>query len=225
MSEHQGHRSRLRQQFLQHGLEPYPDYQALELLLCYAIPRQDTQPIARALLKRFGSLQGVFSASQQELEQISGIGETAAILLRLVPEICRRSRISSQQEKGQIIASQEAAGDYFLELLDGKGEEEFYCMCLDAKGKVLSCRCIAKGSSNALSVNLRKVMEEVVHSGATSVILAHNHPSGLALPSQADNSTTLEIFRALRSMNVQLLDHIIVADGDYVSLAANGLFC
>ena len=225
MSEHQGHRSRLRRQFLQHGLEPYPDYQALELLLCYAIPRQDTQPIARALLKRFGSLQGVFCADEHELMQVPGIGENAAVLLRLVPEICRRSRISAQQEKGSSIRSKEDAGDYFLELLNGKSEEEFYCMCLDAKGKILSCRCIAKGSSNALSVNVRKVVEEVVHTGAVSVILSHNHPSGVALPSQADNSTTLEIFRALRSIHVQLLDHIIVADGDYVSLAANGLFC
>ncbi len=224
MSEQSGHRSRLKQQILQHGLDPYPDYTALELLLFYAIPRQDTQPLARALLERFGSLQGVFSASIEQLQQVSGIGENAALLIHLIPLLHQRIRLSSARQQTRIIDSAESAGSFFLDLFAGKSEEELYMLCMDKKGKILSCRSIAQGHGSALSISVRRVVEEALFSKASAVILSHNHPSGIALPSPEDNRSTLEIFDALRSVGVELVDHIIVADEDYVSLSANGLF-
>ena len=124
MSEQSGHRSRLKQQILQHGLDPYPDYTALELLLFYAIPRQDTQPLARALLERFGSLQGVFSASIEQLQQVSGIGENAALLIHLIPLRHQRIRLSSARQQMRIIDSAESAGSFFLDLFAGKNDYE-----------------------------------------------------------------------------------------------------
>ena len=190
MPVHEGHRSRKKEQFRAHGLDAFADHEVLELLLYYAVPRQDTNPIAHRLMEKFGSLDAVFAADRAALEEVEGIGENASTLL-----------------------------DLFL----GEREEKLYEACLDAKGRLLACHLVAEGDTESVQLNMRKIVENALKCGASSVLLAHNHPSGVALPSPADNATTLSVFDALRTVGVELADHIIVADDDFVSLRHNGL--
>ena len=151
---------------------------------------------------------------------MSGVGQQAALLLGMVQMLCRRA---AQREKEQILNSVDACGAYFTELLGSSRREMLWQVCLDGKGKVLSSRCLAEGDVSMAAVSVRQVVEYALRAGAVGVVLAHNHPSGVALPSQEDIATTRLIRDALRTMNIQLVDHIVVADGDYVSMAASGM--
>ena len=221
MGLHDGHRQRAKERYRQVGADALADHELLELALFYAIPRQDTNETAHRLLKRFRSLQGVLQASPEELEQVEGVGAGAALLLRLMADISQRARITSLPEK--ILNSPDRTGAYFMELLAGEKKEMLYQICLDAKGKLLTCRCISKGSVAASPVSVRQVVENALYAGASSIILAHNHPSGVALPSPADMEATTQARDALKRLDIRLIDHIIVADGDYVSMASSGL--
>lgn len=221
MGIHEGHRQRKKEQFLKGGLESLADHEVLELLLYYAIPRRDTNALAHQLIERFGSLDRVLHAAPEELQKVNGIGENAAILLHLVPAIMHRAEEKIPTER--ILNSVERSGDFFMELLSGQRREVLYQVCLDAKGKVLSYRQIAAGNVDSVILNVREIVENALHVDASGVLLGHNHPSGIALPSPEDRSMTLQVCRALETMGIQLVDHIIVADGDFVSMAASGL--
>ncbi|MBE6908004.1 MAG: DNA repair protein RadC [Ruminococcaceae bacterium] len=223
MAVHDGHRARKKRQFREHGLEAFADHEALELLLYFAVPRVDTNPTAHRLLERFGSLSAVLSATPEELEAVEGIGENAATMLSLVLPVVRRAYLQSQRAD-VILSSIEQLGQYFCRLFFGERQEVFYEACLDAKGKLLRCLKLAEGSVDAVNVNVRCIAENALRYNASSVALAHNHPSGIALPSPDDNTTTLLAYEALRTVGITLADHIIVADNDFVSLRQNGLF-
>lgn len=222
MAIHDGHRARKKEQFRTHGLDAFADHEALELLLFYAIPRVDTNPVAHRLIERFGSLDGVLSAPPEELEKVEGVGESAATLLSLILPLVRCSRMTAAKTP-VILGTTQAAGEYFVDLFFGMREERLYEACLDAKGKLLRCAKVADGSVDAVSVNIRVIVENALKCGASAVVLSHNHPSGVALPSEDDNATTLAVYDALRTVDIRLLDHIIVADDDFVSIRENGL--
>ena len=222
MAVHDGHRARKKEQFRTHGLDAFADHEALELLLFYAIPRVDTNPVAHRLIERFGSLDGVLSAPPEELEKVDGVGKSAATLLNLILPLVRRSRMTAAKTP-VIIGTTQDAGNYFVDLFFGMREERLYEACLDAKGKLLRCAKVADGSVDAVSVNIRVIVENALKCGASAVVLSHNHPSGVALPSADDNATTLAVYDALRTVDIRLLDHIIVADDDFVSIRDNGL--
>ena len=219
---HDGHRKRRKAQFREHGLDTFADHEALELLLFYAVPQGDVNPLAHRLLNRFGSLEAVFSAPPEELEKVEGVGEHAATLLTLVLPLIRRVHMESAKS-GIALCDSGRLGQYFRGVFFGVREEMFYEACLDAKGKLLRCYKIAGGSVDAVHINIRCVVENALRCRASAVALAHNHPSGLALPSSDDNTTTLMAYDALRTVGIELIDHIIVADGDFVSLRDNGL--
>ena len=219
-SVHQGHRARQRKKLLENGPRAFADHELLEMLLYYAIPRRDTNELAHRLLERFGSLQGVFSAPVEELSTVEGVGENAAVLLNLVPQIWLWSLQGAPE---RILNSVDKCGEYFAELLSGSRREMLWQVCLDGKGKLLSCRCITKGTVTSSPLQVRQVVENALYSGADSVLLAHNHPSGVALPSQADVVVTRQVREALAPLGIVLRDHIIVADRDYVSMAESGL--
>lgn len=221
MGIHDGHREKKRQQFLQHGLDSFADHEVLELLLFYAIPRKDTNPIAHALMDRFGSLDAVLSAPVEELCRVKGVGESAAALLKLTPQVYRRSRIAAA-ERERVLNSSQRAGDYLLELFTGQTTEVLYELCLDRKGKLLACRRVGEGGVSSINVDLRKIVENALLTGASGVILSHNHPSGIALPSADDCAATVRVKEALKTVGLVLVDHIVVADGDYVSMADSG---
>ena len=150
------------------------------------------------------------------------MGENAATLIRLLFPLCRRVRTSGGRHE-VIFNTRENIGAYFIELFLGERREVFYEACLDAKGKLLACYRLAEGSPDQVTVNMRRVVENALDANASLVVLSHNHPSGVALPSKEDNQTTLQIKRALADIGVQLVDHVIVADGDFVCLRDNGL--
>ena len=223
MNIHDGHREKMMQRFLATGLDGFADHEILELLLFFAIPRRDTNPIAHALIDRYGSLSAVFSAPVEDLEKTAGIGPRSAILLRLTAEVYRKVKLSELQQE-TILDSTQRAGAYLLHRFSGATHEVVYQLCLDRKGKLLACKQIGDGGIDSAHLDIRKIMENTLLTSASGVILAHNHPSGLALPSGDDYAATDSVRLALSTINVPLLDHIIVADNDFVSLADSGYF-
>ena len=223
MGLHDGHRKRLKEQFLSHG-EDFHDHQLLELLLCYGIPQGDVNELSHRLLEAFGSLSGVLDALPESLRQISGVGEHTAVLLKLIPRLAGRY-LEDRASLGTILDSTRAARDFLMPyFLQGGRNEMVYLVCMDAKYKVLSCRKLGEGSVNAADITPRKVVETALTHNATAAILAHNHVSGLALPSRADLFTTHRLWEVLRGVGVELADHLIFADDDMVSLKDSGVF-
>ncbi|MCI2056168.1 MAG: DNA repair protein RadC [Oscillibacter sp.] len=222
MGLHDGHREKMRERFLLGGLDSFADHEALELLLFYAIPRQDTNATAHRLLQRYGSLTGVLNAPAEDLQKVEGIGENAAVFLKLVPEFCRKAQLSGDG-KETILNSTEKAGEYLIERFRGEREEVIYQLCLDRKGKLLACKRLAEGDADSAELNIRRLVENALLSSASAVLLAHNHPSGIALPSREDYVTTERVQQALKTVGVPLVDHIIVADEDFVSMADSGI--
>lgn len=217
-STHKGHRERLKNRFLGTGLDSFTDVQALELLLFYAIPMKDTNPIAHALLNRFGSLSQVLDAPVEELKKVPGISDHAAVLLHLTTELARFYQVDSAQ-RVEVLTSLDACGAYLVPRFFGRKVETVFLLCLDAKCKVLCCKELGEGSVNSTGLSIRRVVETALGVNASSVVLAHNHPSGLAIPSPEDIQTTRRIAMALQAVEITLVDHIIVADDDYVSIA------
>ena len=217
MIDHSGHRQRLRSRFLTHGLDVLQDHEVLELLLFYAQPRKDTNATARLLLDHFGSIAAVLEAPLAELKAVAGIGEHAAVLLHLITPLSRRYLLS-RSEKGICLTTSKDCGEYLMPYFFGATEELVYLLCLDAKCKVLACRLLQSGSVNSAAVPIRKAAEVAMACNASAVILAHNHTSGLALPSRADIEVTELLRNTLEPLEIQLVDHIIVADGEFVSM-------
>ena len=223
MGIHDGHREHMRRRFLENGLSGFADHEALELLLYYAIPRRDTNPIAHELMDRFGTLSGVLSAPVELLKQVDGVGESAAVLLRLAPLLAQKARLAEAAEE-IALNTVDSIGAYLLERFSQERNEAVYQLCLDRKGKLLACKRLGEGSASAVNLDIRKLVENALLSSASSVILAHNHPSGVALPSDDDHTATQQARAALEAIGVRLADHIIVADGDFVSFFDSGYF-
>ena len=221
MGLHDGHRQRLIQRFLEEDLDNFEPHNVLELLLFYAIPRKDTNELAHVLIDTFGSLKGVFDAPYEELIKVTGIGPNTAALLKLVPSLTRT--YYSSDARRIILDTSEKSGEYFLPYYIGQTEEVVRLACLDAGGKVISNQILHRGSANAAEVNIRKIVNIALRNNAMGVILAHNHPGGLPLPSEEDVATTKSIREALMPMGILLMDHIIVAGQDYVSMARSGI--
>ena len=221
MGVHDGHREKMRGRFLETGLDAFAEHEALELLLFYAIPRKDTNPIAHALMERYGTLDAVLSAPVEDLMRVEGIGESAAVLLKLVPKVMQKARLTANKET--ILNSTDKAGAFLLERFRGEKNEVIYQLCLDRKGKLLSCRRLNEGGADSTELNIRRLVENALLVSASAVIISHNHPSGIALPSTEDYATTEKVQSALRMIGVELVDHIIVADEDFVSMADSGI--
>lgn len=223
MSIHDGHRQRLKNRFRQEGLDNFDELQVLELLLFYAIPQKDTNPLAHALLEHFGSLSQVLEAIPTELEKVPGVGQNVSTLLNLTTAVARYYMVN-RTTQNVILTSTEKCGDYLLPFFFGRRNETVFLLCLDAKCKVLCCKEVGEGSVNSAGVPVRRIVEVALGMNASSVVLAHNHPSGLALPSGEDVQTTRRVAAALDAVDITLADHIIVADDDFVSLAQSGLY-
>lgn len=221
MSVHEGHRQRMRRQLQTSGMDSLSDVQVLEVLLYYAIPRADTNPIAHRLLTRFGSLSGVLEAPPDELVQVEGMGQAAAQLISLVPQLERRHFID-RSGPASVLDTTTRCGQYLVPYFHGEQNEVVYLLCLDAKCKALCCVPVHRGSITAASISVRKIVQTALNQNAASVVIAHNHPSGYALPSQEDIDTTRALQSALHGVGIVLADHIIVADDDFVSLADDG---
>lgn len=222
MGIHDGHRERLRGRFLEHGLDSFNELNALELLLFYAIPRKDTNPIAHALLDRFGSLHGVFDAGVRELTEVEGVGESAAALIKLIPQIMRKSLISCCDSNPVITNSREAA-EYLVPRFLFEKEEFILLLCLDSRKKLISCTEIGRGVVNSVDINVRRIAEIALKNRASYVMISHNHPDSTILPSREDDYVTQQVYSTMRSIGIPLLDHLIVSGEDYSSYSDSGL--
>lgn len=221
-SVHKDHRKRRREQFYNHGADAFADHELLELLLFYGIARKDVNALAHTLLDEFGSLEAVFSAPIEALESVDGIGTQTAVLIKLVPQLMHRAHLTSLKNEVPL-DTVERIGDFFTDLFVCENNEVMYQLCLDAKGRKLSCQKVAEGDPSSVSLNLRRIVQNALKCNAVMVAIAHNHPSGVAFPSHGDKIATQQIADALRAVNVPLIDHIVVAGNDYISFRDDGL--
>lgn len=219
---HEGHRERMRKRWEKDGFSGFADHEILEFLLFFSIPRADANTIAHELLKRFGSLAAVLESPCEELMTVQGMGSKSAVLLHMIPGLCGRY-LESCTEEGIPMDSVERACEFLKPRFVGKTEEIVLLISLDSKRKLIACDHLYTGTVNAAQISVRKVMEVALRRTATGIILAHNHPGGLALPSGEDIQSTKQIADALRTVRIPLLDHIIYAEGELVSMAESKL--
>ena len=220
MSIHDGHRERVKNRFRNEGLENFDEIHVLELALFYCVARKDTNPLAHELLEHFGTLTQVMEAPVDELTKVPGIGENTATFIRLLLEVSRYYQTQKTKASKPLTNIAECA-KYLIPRFHGLRDETVYLLCLDAKCNVLCCRKVGEGSVNSASVPIRRIVEMALAVNATSVVLAHNHPSGIAQPSGEDVATTGRLFIALDAVGIELTDHIVVAGDNYKSVRQN----
>ena len=209
----------LRRRFMHRSPDGLKDEELLELLLRYS--RDDAGEMARKILERFPNIAVIMEADAEDLSTVEGMDENTVLLLRLIPELHRRYFLSRSRAQKRLADSRDY-GNYLQPYFYGARDEMVYLLLLDAAGQVLNCRLLAKGSVNATGVPIRRLVQEALTANATGIVLAHNHPCGIALPSKEDVELTLRLREALEIMDLTLLDHIIVADDDFVSLRDSG---
>lgn len=224
-SVHEGHRERLREQYLDHGMDGFLDHQVLELLLTYVIPRRDTNELAHRLLQRFGSLEEVLKADVYQLETVDGIGRSAALYLHMQGDVMRRISIRRLEDKqGQIrLTTPLVSAKLAISLLSSEYYEAVYFICLNKNRTVLCTKQVSRGSVSESFVYPRVVTELALLHHAHTGILIHNHPSGDPTPSDADLATTEAVSAALESVGIALLDHLIVSGRFVYSQSANAV--
>jgi DNA repair protein RadC len=219
--EHHGHRQRLRQRFLA-APEALPDYELLELLLAMALPRRDTKPLSKTLLKRFGDFANVVNASPQELAGVDGIGEAGVAALRTVQEAAARL-VRSEAAEAPLLGSWDRVRDYCKLRMEYAKVEQLRLLFLNSKNRLIADEVQHVGTIDETPVYPREVVRRAIELGATAVILVHNHPSGDPTPSALDIDVTRQVQKALSALDIELHDHLVVGRGRIVSLRREGL--
>jgi len=221
MSIHDGHRGRLKNRYREQDIDGFEEVNALELLLFYAIPQKDTNPLAHELLEKFGSFVSVLDAPYEELVKLKGVSEGTATLIKLIPSLCRyyNSRRTSAE---MLLNSSQKAGEYLLPKFIGINNEIVYFLGMDLKGKILTEGKIFEGTVNTADIVVRELAKKALVHNVANVIIAHNHPGGLPIPSTDDLAATVELQRSLSALNIRLVDHIIVAGDRFESLRKSG---
>ena len=214
---HKGHRQKVKQRFWANGLAGESAHNILELLLFFGIPYKDTNPIAHALIDRFGSLSGVLRASKAELQSVPGMTENAATLLRLVIPVYE-AYIDDLLQSPTIPETTAQVVEFMRPKFIGDAAEKVYLLCLGANHKLLGIRKLGNGGLSDVMLDLRALTAAVLETKAQDVILIHNHPNGIAAPSASDVAATREILAFLEKLNVRLLNHIILSEDDYCSM-------
>jgi DNA repair protein RadC len=217
-----GHRGRLRKRLLDGGAEALADHEVIEYLLMTAIPRRDTKPIARTLLKQFGSLAGVFNADAAALARHPGMGETSAAALRIVALAARRMA-RTQATSQPLLSSWQALIDYLTIDMAHLTVERVRVLYLDTKNRLIRDEHVTDGSIDEAAIHPREVIRRALDLGATAIIIVHNHPSGSPEPSRADIQITNRIAEAGRLLGIVVHDHVIIGREGHVSLKAKGL--
>ena len=217
-----GHRERLRERFRRAGAEGLHDYELLELLLTYAIPRKDVKPLAKELIKKFGGLSGVLDAKQEELEEVPGLGPRSATLIRLVKEL-HGAYLAEQMEHRDLLSSPQTVVDFARVKLAGLPHEALMVIYLNIKNEVIDHEVLHEGTVDRVVIYPRRIVEAALAHHAAGLILIHNHPSGHPEPSEEDRRLTQAVAAAARTVDIRLLDHIIVGRDGYYSFREEGL--
>jgi len=217
-----GHRQRLKEKYLTHGLEGFHDYEIMELLLTYGIPRKDVKEPAKELLKRFGGLKGILDAGIDELREVRGITAHTAVLVKLVKEISAAYLLQKAQERPQISCTAELI-DFCKTAMGALKDEEFRVCYLDAQNRIIAVETVQEGIVNQAVVYPRKVLERALQWKASAIILVHNHPSGHVRPSDADIRLTRTIQETARTLDILVHDHLIIGENRFFSFREEGL--
>ncbi len=219
-----GHRQRIKAKFEQQGLKGWPDYEVLELLLSYAAPRKDSKTIAKALLSKYRTLVNVLNAEVADLQRIKGIAHHSALFLKLLKDV---AVLYAQHElhARNLLSSPQLVYAYLKARLKGEGREEFIVLFVDNRNCLIAVEHLSTGTVTEASVHPRTVVERAFYHQAVGVIIAHNHPGRSLEPSVQDQQLTKKLKGALATVDLHLLDHIIIAGNDYYSFKAHGLSC
>jgi DNA repair protein RadC len=215
-----GHRRRIKKKYEKSGIDGWLDYEVLELVLSYAIPRKDTKPIAKELLSRFKTINGVLDSDRKELQTIREISEHTAFFLKLLKDVAILYMENGIHNR-DLLSSPQVVYDYLKVSLKGAVDEEFKMLFLDSRNQLIAVETFKIGTVNRSVVYPRKVVERALYNHAVGVILSHNHPAGTLQPSQDDRGVTIAIKEALKTVDITLLDHIIIGNNDYYSFRNN----
>ena len=216
------HRQRIKERFITQGLESFRDYEALELMLTYAIAQKDLKPLAKNLLDRFGSFQAVLEAPLEELTQVDGIGEHAALLIKLFRD-CTQYYLRKTILKRDIISSPADLVTYCTSAMAHLPDEQFRVVYLNAKNEIIKDEIVQEGTIDQTAVYPRKIIEQALQEKAVALILVHNHPSGNPEPSVQDRQLTAAIISAAGTMDIKVHDHIIIGRSGYRSFREEGI--
>lgn len=219
---HKGHRERVRNRFLQNGIDAFDDHQILEFLLFYVHRVKDTNPIGHALIERFKTLDGVFSASCDELCKINGIDKSGAALINFIGQLGNRISMSTRAAKA-CLATTKDAGEYCIGFFKHLSNERVILVTLNSQREVLATDIISEGGPNSAKVDVRKIAEMAIMRKASGVIIAHNHPGDSTHPSIEDIAVTDRIIRVLEGIDISVIDHIICNETSYTSMSERGI--
>lgn len=222
ISDNSGHRSRVKKRYLNEGLDSFEDYEVLEMLLFYVNSQKNTKPIAKALINEFGSFHKVLDAPIEKLMEMPGVGKETAIFLKLLPDAFRYYSNDKVKEM-KVLNDVEKVADYLKPKFIGINKEIVYAVCLDNCHRLLSCEKISDGVENKTAISAKKVVEAAMKVGAPEVIIAHNHPKSIAVPSKQDIIYTRNLKEILKAISIDLIDHLIFDNKGYVSIGQRGL--
>lgn len=214
---HEGHRSRLKNRFINEGLYSFSDHNMLELLLFYSIPRKDTNEIAHRLLKEYGSLAAVFDADFHSLIKIPGISENTATLIKLIPQLSR-AYLMDKQTRYPDFSDLHKLGTYLVNYYVGETKEKIIAVFLNNRAEMMDLVVLNEGVVNVTAANLRKIVECAIHRNASFVVLAHNHPDGDSRPSDSDYKLTAHCKKVLEDLSILLAEHIVVGGNTYTGI-------
>ena len=216
-ANHQGHRQRMRARVEQYGLESLVPHEALEYILYITNARRDTNGLAHDLIERFGDFAGVLEASEEDLLTVEGVGPATARMLHLLPQVSRYYTQSSMHGRKSLKTTEELA-EYLMKQFAGAAQERALLAALDSRSRVKGLFWLRDGTGSRVSLELKDVVAAALKGGTDRVVLCHNHPNGIALPSREDLQATENIVRALGLVKVQLRDHIILTESEYFSM-------
>lgn len=222
VNDHTGHRKRLKDKHKRSDIGNWLDYEVLEYALSYAIPRKDTKPAAKELLNTFKSFSSVLDSDIRDLKHIKGISEHTALFIKLLKDISNYYLKDSLSNKN-LISSPELVVNYFKNLLKGCADEEFHSLFLNKNNHLISTELIQKGTIDKSVIYPRKIIERSIYNHAANVIIAHNHPGGTLKPSENDLEVTKTLKNALNTIDINLLDHIIITNESYFSFQEHNL--
>ena len=218
---YEGHRERMRQRFLEYGMDHMQDTELLEILMFHSIPRKDTKEVAHQLVQNFGSLSGVMNATVEDLMKISGVSYNSAVLIKLTLALSRRYAIDSHEDL-PMYDTLDKIGQYVKRLYIGVNVERVYLLMFDNALRLLDCCWISDGSVNSAVPKTRVMIEKAYQKQASSVVLVHNHPHGIAVPSGDDIALTHRLDTAFDLVGIKLLEHIVVAGDKYAPILLKG---
>ena len=227
--DNQGHRERIKEKFLKNGIDGFAEYEILELLLTYCIPRKDTKPIAKELLNKFKSLDNIFKADFDKLSAIDGLGKNSIVFLKLIgdlPSIIYKDELKNKKLVNKEIlkiSNKDILLNYLRNKIGYEEKEKFYVIYLSSSNEVIEFEENSVGTLDRSSVYPREIYKKIINLNAKSIILAHNHPSDNITPSKSDIELTNEIAKGLKNFGALLIEHIIITKNSYFSFLEEGL--